>query len=108
MPVTRRAGHRDRSTEGVTGGRTTGVGSVFPVGVVRAVGGSTYLCGGGSGDYLDTAAFERASLTLRFQEYRHPVYEQRGVRDFVPGLSIIDALMHCGFDGVRNLMAMGR
>ena len=73
--------------------------------LVQAAGGSAYLCGGGSGGYLDAAAFARAGLTLSFQQYQHPVYEQRGGHEFVPGLSILDALMHCGFDGVRDMLA---
>ena len=42
-------------------------------------------------------------LALKLQEYRHPSYPQ-GAGEFVAGLSIIDALMHCGVDGVRKLV----
>jgi hypothetical protein len=75
------------------------------VSTVHAVGGSTYLCGGGSSGYLDEAAFERAGLRLVYQEYVHPAYPQGHNRQFVPGLSCIDALMHCGFAGVRALLS---
>jgi len=71
--------------------------------LVKAVGGDTYLSGDGAGDYLDPRAFTSAGLTLKLQEDRHPSYQQ-GTGEFVAGLSIIDALMHCGVDGVRKLV----
>jgi WbqC-like protein family len=74
------------------------------VSTVRAVGGSAYLCGGGSSGYLDETKFEHAGIRLIYQDYAHPTYPQGGAHPFVPGLSCIDALMHCGFPGVRALL----
>jgi hypothetical protein len=73
------------------------------ISMVRSVGGTAYLCGGGAGGYQDDQAFSAAGLRLVYQEFAHPSYEQR-LPAFVPGLSIVDALMHCGFDGVRALL----
>jgi len=73
------------------------------IALVRSVGGGAYLCGGGSSGYQDDRAFAAAGVTLVYQDFAHPSYEQR-LPAFVPGLSIIDALMHCGFDGVRGLL----
>jgi len=36
-------------------------------------------------------------VDLVYQRFRHPVYQQNSGRGFVPGLSIIDVLMNCGF-----------
>jgi hypothetical protein len=75
------------------------------VAVVQAVGGTSYLCGGGAGGYQDDAAFAAAGLALDYQSFVHPVYPQLGAAPFVPGLSIVDALMSCGFAGVAALLA---
>lgn len=72
--------------------------------IVRSVGGTTYLCGAGSSGYLEADKFERAGVRLVYQEFVHPTYLQRGTGDFIPGLSCIDALMHCGFHGTRALL----
>jgi hypothetical protein len=64
--------------------------------LTRHVGGDTYLCGGGAADYQEDAAFATVGLTLQYQHFRHPTYKQRHGDPFVPGLSVIDALMNCG------------
>jgi len=74
------------------------------VAMVKAVGGTTYLCGGGAGDYQDDSKFPEASLELLFQQFQHPVYPQINAGMFTPGLSIIDALMNCGFEQTRALV----
>jgi hypothetical protein len=63
----------------------------------RAVGADALLAGlGGSRDYLDRAAFERAGVRIVFQEFEHPVYAQCGGGTFTRGLSSLDALLNCG------------
>lgn len=79
------------------------------VDAVRAVGGTTYLCGGGAAGYQDDDAFTQAGLRLTYQNFAHPSYSQGDYGDpFVAGLSCIDALMHCGFDGTRQLIGKGQ
>jgi hypothetical protein len=75
--------------------------------VTKAVDGTTYLSGDGSGDYLEEQTFADAGLGLVYQNFVHPVYLQVGTEEFIPGLSVIDALMSCGFAGVRSLL-LGR
>jgi hypothetical protein len=82
-----------------------GAGTDMLVNAVRAVGGSAYLCGGGAQGYQDDERFAPAGIELVQQEFQHPVYPQLGTGEFVPGLSIIDALMNCGFPGTRDLIA---
>ncbi len=74
------------------------------INLVRAAGGSVYLSGDGADGYQDAGAFARAGVQLEFQGFRHPEYAQRGVTGFVPGLSVVDALMHCGFDRVGEML----
>ena len=73
--------------------------------LTRACGGIIYMCGGGADSYQDEDVFKKSGITLRPQNFTHPVYPQRGVDDFIPGMSIIDALMNVGFGGVRGLLS---
>ena len=82
---------------------TTSSGTGLLIELTNALGGSTYLSGDGAGGYQDNDSFEAAGLELRFQQFEHPVYPQLADR-FVPGLSIVDALLNCGFDGTRALL----
>ena len=72
----------------------------------RAVGGDTYLSGDGADGYLETDAFAAARLGLKFQEFTPPQYPQP-VAGHVPGLSVVDALMSCGFQGTTELLRRG-
>lgn len=74
------------------------------ISLVQAVGGGTYLCGGGSAGYLEEEKFPAHGIELVYQGFRHPVYPQRRATEFVPGLSIVDALMNCGVAGTRDLI----
>ncbi|MDP3716237.1 MAG: WbqC family protein [Acidobacteriota bacterium] len=79
------------------------------IAAVRAVGGTVYLCGGGAGGYQDDDAFTHAGLRLTYQNFVHPSYSQGDQGDtFVAGLSCLDALMHCGFAGTRQLIGKGQ
>jgi hypothetical protein len=74
------------------------------ISLTRAVGGNAYMCGGGATEYQDEGIFAAAGIRLVHQDFKHPVYEQHSRRDFVPGLSIIDAFMCCGFSEVRRFL----
>jgi hypothetical protein len=82
-----------RSSElGVSGAK-----SELVLNVCRAVGADVFLGGmGGSREYLDTSAFERAGIGVQWQAFEHPVYKQCGAAPFMPGLSSIDFLFNCG------------
>ena len=80
------------STLGVEGQK-----SELVLDICRAVGAKALLVGlGGSREYLDRAAFADAGIELRFQEFAHPQYVQRGRSPFTPGLSAVDLLFNCG------------
>ena len=74
------------------------------ISMMKSVGGTAYLCGGGASGYQEDQLFERAGIELIFQNYQHPIYPQKNTKKFVPGLSIIDALMNVGPDGVAELL----
>ena len=69
------------------------------------VGGEGYLCGAGAGGYQDDEAFQEADIVLRYQNFNHPEYPQPGSTIFCGGLSIIDAAMNLGWQGVHELLA---
>lgn len=72
--------------------------------IVKKVGGDTYLCGGGAGGYQEDEKIIKAGIKLTYQSYHHPVYPQITTKEFVPGLSILDALMNVGKSGVKALV----
>jgi hypothetical protein len=74
------------------------------ISIVKAVGGDIYMAGGGAGGYQEDGKFLAAGMQLVYQGFRHPVYPQLKSKTFVPGLSIIDALMNLGFNGTRALL----
>lgn len=84
--------------------KVSGQATELLVSIVQAVKGTAYLCGGGAADYQDDARFAAEGIELLYQNFRHPEYDQVGGGDFVSGLSIIDALMHCSFSGVRQIL----
>jgi hypothetical protein len=63
----------------------------------RAAGADTLLAGlGGSRDYLDRDAFERAGVRIAYQQFEHPEHRQCGAAPFIKGLSSLDLLLNCG------------
>lgn len=77
----------------------------------RHTGADTYLSPPGAADYLDADdaihRFESAGISLRFQRYEHPVYDQRGA-DFLSHLGIVDLLAHAGRDDAPSIIRSGR
>ncbi len=64
------------------------------ISLVKSVGGDQYLAGGGAGGYQQDDLFFENGVELVYQNYAQPSY---GPTDkFIPGLSIIDYLMHDG------------
>jgi hypothetical protein len=72
--------------------------------LIAAVGGSSYLCGGGSGGYLDESVLLDARIDICHQDYDSRSYPQLNRSEFEPGLSIIDALMMLGPDETASLI----
>jgi hypothetical protein len=73
------------------------------VNLCRALGGTAYMTGDGSDEYLEPEKFGAAGLELVVQQFSPPRYPQLA-SDHVPGLSIVDALMNCGWEGTRALL----
>jgi hypothetical protein len=74
--------------------------------LIGASGGVTaYLSGRGGAKYQDDAKFDAAGIAVVYNDYTPPAYPQAGTRGgFEPGLSILDAVFHVGWDGVKPLL----
>ena len=63
--------------------------------IVEALGGDVYLSGPEGRNYLDVSLFEKKGIKVEFQDFKHPLYEQR-YEGFIPNMSAIDALFNVG------------
>ena len=71
--------------------------------ICHVLGADTYLNAIGGQELYDKSDFLAEGITLRFLRTNELTYEQ-GVTPFVPNLSIIDVLMHCGKSGTQQLL----
>lgn len=69
----------------------------------KQLGASTYIFGAMGRDYADVAAFERAGIEVRFQNYFHPSYPQCWGGEFIPHMSVLDLLLNCGPESLEIL-----
>jgi hypothetical protein len=76
--------------------------------LTKSVGGKVYLSGDGADDYLLKEKFENNGIEIQKMGFEHPVYKQAHSSEFVPGLSIIDALFNIGSEATRDLLANSR
>ena len=74
------------------------------VDLVRSAGASVYVTGRGAGEYLEPEKFAAASLSLAVQQFAEVERPQLRTDSFVPGLSILDALLMVGVDGVNAML----
>jgi hypothetical protein len=64
-----------------------------------------YLSPKGSREYLEADCFsERTPIRLSFQDFSQPLYEQKGLKDFVPNISVLDMIANIGFEGTAKLI----
>ena len=86
---------------------TLGVGSYTASDLIleicRRMGASRYLCGPSGKDYLCIEDFRRSGVEIEWQDFKHPVYQQKG-REFIPYLSTIDMVFNCGFQSKEILL----
>jgi hypothetical protein len=72
------------------------------VDLVQKVGGSVYLCGDGSSEYLDTNLMLQSDLGLVFQQFKERPRKHIRAQNFVAGLSILDSLLIEGPRATRS------
>lgn len=74
------------------------------VDLVRAVGGTTYLAGDGAESYQSVDLFHMNGVDVRYNSFVPRPYPQGG-REFIPGLSALDALLHVGAPKTLEMVA---
>jgi hypothetical protein len=74
------------------------------VNLTRSANGTTYLSGAGADDYQLVDTFNSAGIGLRKLGFLAQPYPQRHGADFVPGLSIVDALCNVGIERTKELL----
>lgn len=77
--------------------------SIVPI--LTELGATTYLTGSGAGSmrYLDVDKLKLLGIETRFVNNEFASYPQRH-GDFLPGLSVLDALLNCGPEAVLALL----
>jgi hypothetical protein len=72
------------------------------IAITKHFGADTYLAGSGGHDYMDMDKYDRNSIKVLFQDYKHPVYDQL-FGDFLPFMSVIDLIFNHGDESLRIL-----
>ncbi len=65
-----------------------------------------YLSGAFGKDYLDVSKFEKEDIEVKFQDFKHPIYNQL-YEPFIPNMSSIDLLFNYGKDTL-NIIKGGK
>jgi hypothetical protein len=87
-----------RSSElGISGDKTGRL-----VSICSALRADTFYEGAAGRDYIETEKFDRAGITLEYQDYQHPIYPQL-YGEFLPYLSVIDLMFNCGEKSLKIL-----
>lgn len=86
----------------------TGIRSARLIALCEHFSANEYLSPVGSADYLSEDGFAaNTTAILRFQEYNPRPYPQKGSREFVSHLSIVDVIANLGWDGARQYVNNG-
>ena len=70
---------------------------------IQELGGNKFYEGALGKKYLNKRRFWEAGIEIIFQEYKHPIYEQR-FEPFIPYLSVVDLLFNHGPDSLNIIL----
>lgn len=79
-------------------------GNELVLNLAKTSGAKSYLSGTGCLDFIEPKTFEENNIDFIFQDFKQVIYQQKGVYEFVPDLSIIDALMNLGWSKTSSLI----
>lgn len=83
----------------------TSTGTQRLIDLVKSVNGDTYYAGRNASEtYQENDKFAEQGLALLIEDYEVEPYSQANNKNFVAGLSIIDALLNVGFSKTRQLI----
>ena len=66
-----------------------------------------YIAGPSGRDYLNMESFKASNIIVKFNDYNHPIYEQKRTNEFVSHLSALDLFMNVGFDKAKDIIMLG-
>jgi len=72
------------------------------IAIAKYFGADTYLAGSGGRNYMNPEKYFEAGITLIYQDYHHPVYNQL-FGAFEPFMSVIDLIFNHGNESLRIL-----
>ncbi len=75
--------------------------------ILKSVNAGVYISGTGAKDYQDDKKFEENNIILEYQEFNHPIYNQKNSTTFQSGLSILDVLFNLGTKDSEILLKKG-
>lgn len=75
--------------------------------IVKKLDGNCYVPGGGASEYQQDELFTNNGIDIIPQDFKHTIYPQANNQQFIPGLSIIDAIMNVGFQHTEILVKNG-
>ncbi len=84
--------------------KTSGNATDLLISIIKELDADSYMCGGGAFKYQEDGKFEANGIKLLYQNFVHPVYAQYNIKEFVPGLSVIDLLMNCGKEAASDII----
>ncbi len=78
----------------------------YVVELVKKAGGTRYFTGAGKGTMktVDEGRFLRAGIQLEYQDYAIPPWKHLHGHEFVPGISVLDALFNLGAEAGRVIV----
>jgi len=77
------------------------------VNICKHYGADTYIAGEGANNYMDLEVFNELGITVEFQNFTCPRYNQHWAKtdeDFIPKLSVLDLIVNVGPDSLDLLM----
>lgn len=75
----------------------------WALGITREMKYDTYVNPPGGKTFFDANKYKKANIELEFLTQEIQKYNQR-IREFVPGLSILDVMMFCTPEEIRSMM----
>lgn len=84
-----------------------GAKSTLILDICRELKADTYIAGPSGRDYLDMKSFEESGISVKFNDFIHPIYPQRRTDEFISHLSALDLFMNCGFRESRKIIMDG-
>lgn len=75
--------------------------------IVKRENANYYLTGPSAEDYLDESLFRKEGFFVEYQKFSMPTYQQMW-GEFVPRLSIVDALFNIGIERTREILYAGK